>query len=485
MKKLQNALTISLQLLCDLFLVGFGLGNDFGFRPLGSIGIAVALLRLDPRIRKSPLIFTVYWLGTILTLDVSLLLVFGSLYYRAVSVPAAFLLLLLIRAKTGWFRFLTPVQLTAPPIVIAFVFVLFAERWCPDSRCAAINDQPGCRTLTGSGHVNSLSPSSIPLFMVERPERGDVLFSNRQEAPRMGNRLFENAILRLDAATGAVTPWFAKGEVIALARDENGGEIYAIIQKNFKDENAPNVELVRFDADGAVADRESLNLPRATYTLGIIVVLDRTVIAVVEPEFYVYDKRAREIKHVRIAGKGNSPVYKTVWTPPYLTGVFCASPLLMPVVGMRQIMKIDMREMRLEKAYRDNLFGYYDVALAPGRKRLVASRFLLPGGIMMDFDLKKVGNVPLPQGTREIEFTKDGKYLLSTGFFDGMLYFMDSERFDIVKKVFVGKAARVLTISASGRILVGSGCGVVEVDPATAAAKSDDVNRRAVGASSR
>ena len=70
----------------------------------------------------------------------------------------------------------------------------------------------------------------------------------------------------------------------------------------------------------------------------------------------------------------------------------------------------------------------------------------------------------IPAGVREIEFTEDGKYLFAVGFFDGMLYVIDTDENRILKKIFVGYESRGISRQEDGNMLVGSSCGVVEID---------------------
>ena len=158
-------------------------------------------------------------------------------------------------------------------------------------------------------------------------------------------------------------------------------------------------------------------------------------------------------------------MYKSIFTGRRLIGVFSASPLMFAVTGSKSILKINLKTRKLEKTYWGNPFGHYDIARLPGADLFAADRFLLPGGVLMDFNLKKVKDIAIPRGVREIEFTRDGGSLLATGFFDGFLYFIDPIRGNrILKKIFVGKGGRELLVTDDGKAFVGTACGIVEVD---------------------
>ncbi|MFA6449766.1 MAG: hypothetical protein WCX65_09875 [bacterium] len=463
-----RAFKILSQVFSDFILGGLGYFNNTGVPPLALLGLIIGIIRLNRRLRKSKLVFIMYWIGIILSLDFIFALAYGAAASYGIIViiilALLYLALLIIRRIWKWPSFMTRLQLFVVPVVLLGVIIKSGELWNPANRCSQINSVPGVRLLTDRKYNFTQVPhTAIPRFFVPRPKRNDILVCDHVYVYEK-DILVKQSINRLDLKTGALTNWFKRGNVLDIKEDPDSGFIYAVVQKNFRDPKAPNVELIKFSPDGAVLDRKNLGLSRNTFYGASITILPDKLFITVESNFFSYLKKDGKLEKFDIIGNIGTPIYRTEWVKPYLFGTTSVTPLFGRFLGSRHLLKMNLDTKILEDWLSDYPVGIFDVERRPGKDQLAASRNLTSGAWLMDFNLNKIKKLVVPAGVREIEFSKDGKYLFATGFFDGTFYVIDPDKNKILAEVFIGNGSRGMTVSDDGTVIVGASCGVVGVD---------------------
>ncbi|HPI75658.1 MAG TPA: hypothetical protein PLK80_02925, partial [bacterium] len=188
------------------------------------------------------------------------------------------------------------------------------------------------------------------------------------------------------------------------------------------------------------------------------------VFITVESNYYEYDKKSRALEKLNIAGNAGTPVYRTAWSEPYLFGTFSVSPLFGKLFGSRHLLRVNTETRSTEMWAQDYPVGMFDVEIRQGKRQIAASRNYPEGAWLLDFDLNKLVKLVMPAGVREIEFSKDGKYLLGTSFFKGKFHVIDVESNKLVAETFIGYGSRGMTVDSDGNAVIGASCGVVGIN---------------------
>jgi hypothetical protein len=463
-----KAFKIISQVFSDFLLGGLGYFNNTGVPPLAVLGLIIGILRLNRRFRKSKIIFYLYWLGIVLSLDFICALGYAAEasygmrpIYLMTGIYAA---LFLVKKIWKWPSFMTPIQLLIVPVCILGLVIKSGEIWNPVNKCSHINRVTGLKILNDPKYnFTQISHTAIPRFFVPRPERGDMLVCDHVYIYE--NDIFvKNAINRLDLKTGLMTPWYRRGNVLAIKEEPETKLIYAIIQKNFRDAKAPNVEFIKFSPEGTVLSRKDLHLSRNTFYGASITLLPEKIFLTVESNFLMYNKRNGSVEKFSVSGNIGTPVYRTAWADPNLFGAFSVTPLFGRFLKSRHLMKINLETRSVDTWMKDYPVGIFDVERRPGKDQLAASRNFPAGGWLLDFNLNKLKKLVVPPGVREIEFSNDGKYLYAVSFFTGMFYVIDVDKNKLVAETFVGNGSRGMAVASDGKVVVGASCGVVGVD---------------------
>lgn len=458
---------VAAQVAADTILLGFALGFEF-HRLFFPVGAAIGALRLNKAVRRNKLTLIVYWLLILITLDFVVSLWYSALRGKnpvyipiIIGIYAAFL-----AARTFFkvFAYLTPIQLFIVPIVVTSLAMVvnFSQ-----PSCLLVDNQPGVSVIAGTQY--ELAHHEIPRFFISRPEKGDMLICNHT-GHFEERRIHSYAINRLDVKTGKLTPWRKKGEVMGIARDEAAGRIYALLRKNHSDAETPNMSFNVFDDSGRLLETHSLGLSRNTYYIGTVENGGDFVVAMVENNYYLYEKGSRRFR--RLAFKnGAKPMYAATLDGKNLYTCHTTNLLLMMLSGMPHANKFNLetntRERKFNGLFDGNLAGFYSIVPWPGRDLFALSQAWIEGGMILNKNLMFVKKIKVPRGVREIEFTADGKFLVMAGFFDGKAYFLEPLSNRIVADVYIGAESRGILRRKDGKIVLGTACGVVVMDPET------------------
>jgi hypothetical protein len=463
-----KAFKISSQVVSDFLLGGIGYFNNTGLPPLALMGLILGVLRLNPRRRKSKIVFILYWIGLILSIDFiyavgyGLNASFGSSV--AVTLASVYVALLIFRKIWKWPMFLTATQLLVVPVCLLALAVKSGEIRNPEHRCESISEVRGAKVLNHERYnFTDVPHTAIPRFFVPRPDRGDLLVCAHVYVHEE-SVLVKNAINRLDLKTGKMTEWHKRGNVLAIREESDTGIIYAVMQRNFRERGAPNVEFIVFSPEGDILNRMGMGLKRNTFYGAGVTIMPEKVFITVESNYYEYDKKSRAIEKLNIAGNAGTPVYRTAWSEPYLFGTFSVSPLFGKLFGSRHLLRVNAETRSTEMWAQDYPVGMFDVEIRPGKRQIAASRNYPEGAWLLDFDLNKLVKLVMPAGVREIEFSKDGRYLLGTSFFNGKFHVIDVEANKLVAETFVGYGSRGMAVDSDGNAVIGASCGVVGIN---------------------
>lgn len=451
----------------DTVMLGFGAGISF-LREFFVVAFLIGALRLRIAGRKrtalSTLLAIAYAMLYAMSVDFYIPLAM-ALYSKSpwlFAVPAAlFAALLAARRFYGLLSFMSPWQLFAFPLAVSMPLLVVGGSNTP---CGGVNERPGLRVLMHTGY--ELKRHDIPRFFIHRPGHNDILVCNHTGSYREGV-LSSFAVNRLDLDKGFLMAWLPRGEALGVAMDEKDGVVYALLRRNYVDVKAPNVSLVKISPDGKILDSDSLGLKRNTWYIGLVEDAGDHVLAVVEGNYYFYEKKTGRLRRAELVG-GSKPIYSGLVHAEKLYASHATNPAMMFLSGSNHAMRIDLKTLRIERRFHGlrlfNPLGYYNVVKRPGRDEFVFGEPFTSGGVMLNGDLKLKKKMRLPPGVREIEFTKDGRYLLAIGHFNGMLYVIDPDTDEILKREFVGRESRGVMRLDDGRFVVGSSCGTVLVD---------------------
>ncbi len=464
-----KAFRICSQLCADFLLGGLGYFNNTAIPPLALIALIVGIIRLNARLRRARAVVILYWIGLVLSFDFIAVMAYAATASFGWVAPAAiltpYIVLLAVRKLTRWPSYMTSLQLLVVPVCILGLFLKGGELFNHSDTCGSIDSVPGARILNDKKYNFTEKPhTAIPRFFIPRPGRNDILVCDHVYVYEKGI-LVKNAINRLDTRTGAMTPWLARGNVLAIMEQAYTGYIFAVVQRNFKAPAAPNVELIKFGPDGKILDRIDLGLKRNTFYGASISEIPGKLLITVEANFFHYSLEDGGIERFTVPTKGLFSIYRVEWHDPFLYTTFSVSPLFTAVFGAKHLLKISVPTREVVDWMIDYPSGIYDVEKRPGRDQLGASRNCPPGAWLLDFDMNKIRKLVMPPGVREIEFSRDGKYLFGTGLLTGKLFAVDVERNRLAGEMFVGYGSRGMTVSPDGDVIIGSSCGVVGVDP--------------------
>lgn len=465
-KRVSSVVEYGLRFFSDFILTftGLALLRQL-FLPAAIISTSVSLLRFNRSALRSKPMFVIYWILIILTLDTASLISFLAVYSMSafyLAIPAtAYAAILILRRKTRFLHYMTPTQLLLLPIFLSGIMTVLPSL-ISIKTCEQSAHQPGVRMITKDYYKN------IPLFIIDRPDRGDLVIADKINA-FLRTTGIKTSIMSVDRSTGKKKIWLSRGQPLCMAEDPAAGDIFAIIaEPPARDSKKllPPVSLLRYSPDGVLKHSADLMLPRSTYYIANLVFTGGRVLAVVEDEWRLYDKTSgRVIKSDTKKATRGSPVYFTAAHDDTLIATFTSGYLFLSLItGRRNMMKIDLKELRLKKAVSGSLFGFYDVKHIPGTDHFVAGHAWLHGGVIVDSNLNVVKKIRIPSGTRNIAVSDDGRTLFTGGYFDGYLYSMDLEKNKITGKIYVGKNIRGMSYTRRGTVLVGCDCGLVEVD---------------------
>lgn len=463
-----RAFKIGSQVFADFVLGGLGYFNNTGVPPLAVLGLILGFVRLNKKLRKSKIVFIMYWIGIVMSMDfvVALIYAANASYGKSIVIILGIIYVVLLAVKKAfkWPDFMTAVQLLIVPVILLGFVIKSGEIWNPANRCNMIDSVPGVRIInSGEYNFNKIPHTAIPRFFIPRPSRGDILVCDHIYVYEK-NIQVKQAINRLDTRTGMMTVWLDRGNVLAIREEPKTGIIYAIVQKNYRSRTAPNVQLITFSPEGKILRRKDFGLNRNTFYGASITILPDKLYITIESNFYAYHRKDGRIEKFNISGNTGTPVYRTAWVKPYLYGTSSVSPLIGRLFGSRHLLKFNLETRNLEGWISDYPVGIFDIEKRPGRAQLAASRNFPSGGWLLDYNLKKIKKLVIPPGVREIEFSKNGKYLFATGFFTGKFYVIDPDANKLIAEVFTGYGSRGMAVSDDGYVIIGANCGVVGVD---------------------
>lgn len=455
---------------CDFILMFAGLALLAQlFVPAFAISAALALLRFNSKFRRSRILSIPYWALVALTLDTaflhSVLAVFSAGPVQLLIPVAAYFVTLYIRKKKGVFSYLSPLHLTLVPIVICGVIATRPFDPNIGMTCEDVSSQPGARVISDS--------RDVPRFIKEIPETGAVMVAYKIQPPDPSP--FEKnvkpgpAVELLSPDGKPLKKVLESGVPMAMDRDPLSGEIFVVAAKPFrapKNAETYNMTLVRISPSGDVIDRADLHMPRSTYYSATMFFDGEKAIVGVEDQWRAYDMRSRKVTHVDAAEMtGGSPVYFLADGGDYAIATFTPGYFIISLLtGRKNLKKIDKRELKMIKSSSGSTFGFYDIKRIPGAQRFAVSRAWLRGGALIDSNLNIIRSLKFPSGTRNIGVSSDGKEVFAGGYYDGYVYALNEGTGEVTDKIFAGKRIRSLEAASGGRLLVGSVCGVVEVD---------------------
>lgn len=455
--------------ICDFILLSAGLALlEQLFLIAGLISLCLSLLRFNERIRQSKPMLIAYWFLTLLTLDQAAMISTMVNYSRGPLFfffpAAAYCLLLIVRKKKGYFYYLTPSHLLLFPMCLCALMAVRPFSFS-DMPCGEIETQPVVRMILNKNDIN------VPRNVIDRPEFGDALIAYKVEPPDpfTSDPDRKISIRTVNRKTGGINNWLNWGRPLGLAAEPNGGDVYAMLAKGPYDKHEESdfkVRFIRFSSAGEIKNTIDLKVGRGSYYVGNIILRENGAIAILENKWFYYDKssdKIRELDSKQIAR--NAPVYFTDVAGDALVGVFASGlGIFSLITGRRNVIKVDLASMNFVKSYKGSFFGYYDVKNIPGTDHFIISRPWLKGGYEIDSDLNIIRNIDLPDGTRNIEVSSDGRLVFAGNYYDGYVYVLDLSNNKIAGRVFAGKNIRGMDYTSDGCLLVGSRCGLAEID---------------------
>jgi hypothetical protein len=427
--------------------------------------VAFAVLRRTPRIRKKLYAKLARALLLLLTADAASIFVVAVYGWRPalLLVPLAFYAAV-FRFRSAAFLKWDPLHCLAVPFFVLFCLSVAGDSAPSAVECGRVARQKGICFLVDA--VDWRYTGLIRNFMaIDGTPK--ILFYSRRGITSHGNKYTLDC---LDAATGARVSWLSRGEVLALRRFPDNGDVYAVVV-----DNPPNVgrgvsatDLVRFSVDGVVKRRTPLPHPRDTYYLADIQPYGRTLLILIENFSYIYHPDQDAITELGLP----SPAWSLIVRGHDVYGTWSNDILVK--AGRPSLFKYDLAERRSVATTSGGVFGYFDIKWLDDTNLFVVNDPWSGGGVMFDADLNRIRDVPIPRGARNFAVDQRGKLLFAPNFFTGEMRVVNLERNTVLKKTYlVGKGTRTVKAADDGTILIANGCGIVQVDPASLDLSSD------------
>lgn len=459
---------------------------------LFAIIAAVSIMRRNPNLRRKLFVRIPFFIFLFFTFDVMLLMhtaIYGWNPALVLIAPASFaiaLYLCLARVgRGGPVKYLInfPKRLGWDAwqcliVPLAITFVISAKSDAPESGavCDTISAQPGVRLALDlrrfHGHkVRDMlfveNPPTLLLtyrmaFMSDLSKNINAIWEGPPGAPVKGVMSIE----AVDPATNRGSMWLQQGEAIGIAQiPPRTGDIYAVVVSRVEKpaEQISHCDLVRFDTTGKLLGR--VPIPHGTqvsYSANIIP-RGEDVLVIVEGSFYIYSPQTNRLKTVSLDIE--VPPFRIARSGQFIYGVNAHSPVFIAFTP-DALIKFDVDTFKIAGKRYGGILGYYDIQKVPGADRFLLSNLWVGGGVVVDSNLNKTGESPLPRGTREFLIDHGGRYVFAPNFFSGEMRIVDLRtNRPIPGEWFVGKGTRSMSFSQKGSILIGNSCGIVEAAP--------------------
>lgn len=461
-------LKLAIAIFTDLALLASGVAFDFPFLlvfpPTAVLLIpgmfALIVLRRFPRFKKSFILNAAFFIFTIFTIDVIVLMqdaFYGWNPWLMAAAPLAYVAALRFRKHRllQWDR----VQALIVPLVITAMITIIGDSPQSPDACKRIPSSPGVRL------IHEFPTKTRVRFVLQLKGTKNLLVSFRKGFMVPQPNYTPRTLELINPATGETKSWLSRGEVIGLYQRADTSEIYAVLIEPMPDKSRGEsyLDLVIFAPSGRVLRRVPMPNARSDYYIANVFPQGNKFIIFVEGNIYTFDPAANKIELARFY-KDFTPYYM-LQSGNDLIGVVCKSPLIM-FTAPAALMKFDLRTLTLTGKRYGGPFGYYEVRELDSSGTFAASTVWGGGGLLFDKNLRAIKKLHIPRGVRNFGIDPSGKYLFAPNSFSGMMQILDTRSNHLLKaEYFVGKGARSLNDTADGKIIIGNSCGLVEIDP--------------------